>query len=57
MFSLRPKGKAAKFKGCESPAKYKLKPGKYAFRVRAVLAGVPDPSPETFGFKVVRKKR
>ncbi len=55
--SLRPKKKPPKFKGCESPAKYKLKPGKYEFQVRAVLAGVPDPSPETFGFKVVRKKR
>lgn len=55
--SLRPNEKQPKFKGCESPAKYKLKPGKYEFEVRAVLAGVPDPSPETFSFKVVRKKR
>ena len=55
--SLRPKGKQPRFKGCESPAKYKLKPGRYEFEVRAVLAGVPDPSPETFRFKVVRKKR
>lgn len=55
--SLRPKKKQPKFKDCESPAKYKLKPGKYKFEVRAVLAGVPDPSPETFAFKVVREKR
>ena len=55
--SLRPKTKQPKFKGCESPAEYKLKPGKYEFEVRAVLAGVSDPSPETFGFKVMRKKR
>jgi virginiamycin B lyase len=55
--SLRPKKKQPKFKGCESPAKYELKPGKYEFEVRAVLAGVPDPSPETFSFKVVRKNR
>ena len=55
--SLRPKGKQPRFKSCESPAVYKLKPGKYEFEVRAVLAGVRDPSPETFRFKVVRKKR
>ena len=54
--SLRPKGKQPKFRGCGSPATYRLKPGKYEFEVRAVLAGVPDPSPETFRFKVVRKK-
>ncbi len=55
--SLRPQKKQPKFKGCESPAEYKLKPGKYEFEVRAVLAGAPDPSPETFSLKVVRKKR
>lgn len=54
--SLRPKKKAPKFKGCKSPAKFKLKPGKYRFEVRAVLAGTADPSPEAFAFKVVRKK-
>ena len=55
--SLRKQKKDPKFKGCESPAKYKLKPGKYEFQVRAVLAGASDPSPETFKFKVVRKRR
>lgn len=55
--SLRPKKKSPKFKQCESPAKYKLKPGKYAFQVRAVLAGAPDSSPETFSFKVIPKRR
>ena len=55
--SLQKKGKQPKFKSCSSPAKYKLKPGKYVFAVRAVLAGTPDPSPETFALKVVRKKR
>ena len=53
--SLRPKGKQPRFKGCESPAKYMLKPGRYEFKVRAVLAGVPDPSPEAFRFRVVRR--
>lgn len=55
--SLQKTGKQPKFKPCSSPAKYKLKPGKYVFAVRAVLAGTPDPSPETFALKVVRKKR
>jgi virginiamycin B lyase len=54
--SLRPKRKQPKFKACVSPAEYNLKPGKYEFEVRAVLMSVPDPSPQTFGFKVVRKK-
>ncbi len=55
--SLRPQAKQPKFKGCDSPAAYKLKPGKYEFEVRAVLTGVPDPSPERFTFKVVRENR
>lgn len=55
--SLQKKNKQPKFKPCTSPAKYKLKPGKYVFAVRAVLAGTPDPSPETFALKVARKKR
>jgi streptogramin lyase len=42
-----------KFKGCKSPKKYKLKPGKYRFSVRAVVSGVADPSPATKTFKVV----
>ncbi len=54
--ALAKRGKSPKFKACESPAKYKLKPGKYRFEVRAVLAGEPDASPEGFSFKVVRKK-
>lgn len=53
--ALAKKGKEPKFKACESPAKYKLKPGKYHFEVRAVLSGEPDASPEGFDFKVVRK--
>lgn len=53
------KGKKApnpKFKGCKSPKKFSLKPGKYRFNVRAVLAGVADPSPATKAFKVVHVK-
>jgi streptogramin lyase len=45
-----------KFKACKSPKKYKLKPGKYRFSVRAVLDGVADPSPATSTFKVVHVK-
>ncbi len=53
------KGKKApkpKFKGCKSPKKLSLKPGKYRFSVRAVLSGVVDPSPATKAFKVVHVK-
>ncbi len=47
--------KAAKpqFKGCKSPKSYSLKPGKYRFSVRAVSAGVVDPSAATRSFRVV----
>ena len=55
--SLRPKAKKPRFKDCESPAVYKLRPGKYRFAVRAVLAAKRDKTPATFTFKVVRKKR
>jgi streptogramin lyase len=55
--SLRPKARKPRFKDCESPATYKLRPGKYRFAVRAVLAGAKDRTPATFSFKVVRKKR
>jgi streptogramin lyase len=43
-----------KFKSCKSPKKLKLKPGKYRFSVRAVAAGLQDPSPATKSFRVVR---
>lgn len=55
--SLRARKRKPRFKDCESPATYKLRPGKYRFAVRAVLGGVTDPSPETFSFRVVRKMR
>lgn len=47
--------KAAKpqFKGCKSPKSYNLKPGRYRFSVRAVSAGVVDPSAATRSFRVV----
>jgi streptogramin lyase len=56
------KGKKAKqpkpkFAGCKSPKTYKLKPGKYRFEVRAVLAGVTDASPAKKTFTVVRKAK
>jgi virginiamycin B lyase len=53
------KGKKAptpKFKGCKSPKKLSLKPGKYRFSVRAVLNGAADPSPASKAFKVVHVK-
>ena len=51
------KGKPApkpKFKGCQSPKAYRLKPGRYRFLVRAVLNGVADPSPARRVFRVIR---
>ena len=51
------KAKAAPFKGCKSPKRYKLVPGRYRFQVRAVNAGVPDPTPAASKFKIVRVKR
>lgn len=42
-----------KFKGCKSPKSFSLKPGKYRFRVRAVNAGVADPTPAKRSFSVV----
>jgi len=51
------KTKAAPFRGCKSPKRYRLVPGRYRFQVRAVSAGVPDPTPAVRKFKIVRIKR
>ncbi|HET9198255.1 MAG TPA: hypothetical protein VFN92_08395 [Solirubrobacterales bacterium] len=48
------KTKAAPFKGCKSPKRYKLRPGRYRFQVRALNGGVPDPTPAVRKFKIVR---
>lgn len=45
--------KAAVFVPCQSPKTYRLRPGRYRFEVRAVLAGVADKSPEARSFKVL----
>ena len=42
-----------KFKGCKSPKSFSLKPGKYRFWVRAVNAGVADPTPAKRSFSVI----
>jgi len=52
--TLKRKGAKANTKACTSPAKYKLKPGKYTFSVAATSAGVTDDSPAKAKFKVVR---
>lgn len=49
--------RAAKFKACTSPKKYKLKPGKYTFQVRSVVGGVAESSPASQKFKVVADSR
>jgi virginiamycin B lyase len=46
--------KAPRFRGCKSPKAYRLRPGRYRFEVRAVLAGVVDPTPAKRGFRIVR---
>jgi hypothetical protein len=45
-----------KFKACKSPQSYKLKPGKHKIAVRAVKAGLTDPTPAEVAFKVVKKQ-
>jgi hypothetical protein len=45
------------FKGCKSPKSYELKPGRYTFEVRAVLAGKKDPTPAKRSFRVIRIKK
>jgi hypothetical protein len=44
----------AAFAPCTSPKRYKVKAGKHKFSVEAVKAGVTDPTPATFKFKVIR---
>jgi streptogramin lyase len=46
----------ATFKPCTSPRKYKLKPGKYTFQVRATVGGVADETPARQKFKVIRDR-
>lgn len=43
-----------KYKTCESPKIYRLRPGKYKFRVRAVNGGAPDLTPAVRNFRIVR---
>jgi hypothetical protein len=45
------------FKACHSPfTTPALSPGKHTLTVRAVVAGVADPTPASFTFKVVRRR-
>lgn len=42
---------------CDSPEVFRhLKPGRYRFKVRAVLNGRPDPTPAQWLFKIVRRQ-
>lgn len=43
----------AVFKNCKSPRTYSLKPGRYRFKVRAVVSGQVDPTPASRTFRVV----
>jgi streptogramin lyase len=49
--------KAILFRACKSPKTYHLKPGRYRFEVRAVLSGVPDPTPAKRSFRVVHVQK
>ncbi len=56
LVKLAKKGKKTpkpRFTGCKSPKKLKLKPARYRFSVRALNAGLVDPSPATSSFRVV----
>ena len=53
--ALYKKGKQPNFKPCSSPAKYKLKPHKYRFQVRATADGLADQTPAVAKFKVVER--
>jgi hypothetical protein len=47
----------SKFRACKSPKSYKVKLGRHAIEVRAVLAGAVDPTPAKASFKVVKTKK
>jgi streptogramin lyase len=55
----KPIAKASKgaFAPCASPRTYRLRPGRYRFEVRAVLAGIADPTPAGRSFRIVHKPR
>lgn len=53
----RAKASRVRFRSCKSPKRYRLRPGVYRFRVRAVLAGVRDATPAKRTFRVVRVRR
>jgi hypothetical protein len=43
------------FAACASPKRYKVKPGKHKFSVRALDGGGADPTPSVFKFKVKKQ--
>ena len=45
-----------KYKSCKPPKTYRLRPGRYKFRVRAVNGGVPDLTPAVRNFRIVRTR-
>ena len=49
--------KAPTYHPCASPKHLKLKAGKYRFLVRAISAGVIDPSPATRSFRIIPIRR
>jgi hypothetical protein len=45
------------FTACNSPFRKRVKRGKHTFRVKATAGGATDPTPASYGWKVVRPKR
>jgi hypothetical protein len=46
----------APFRPCSSPARYRVKPGRHVFAVRAGGAAGADPTPAGFSFRVKRNR-
>lgn len=46
--------KAPRFRACRSPKRYRLRPGRYRFEVRAALGGFVDKTPAKRSFRIVR---
>ncbi len=47
----------SRFNSCKPPRRYRLRPGRYRFEVRAVVDGRVDRSPARRSFRIVRKRR
>lgn len=53
--TFRCKLDSAPFKNCDSPITKRVKRGKHTFRVKATAAGLTDPSPASYSWKVAAR--